>query len=99
MALVSIRQGDKMTHDELLAKIDQWAKNSLGIGDLTHQQMCYGDNCKCYEYDEQGESLIKALRSVVELHKPFEVNDILLCECEPLVYPCPTIKAIEKELE
>ena len=45
----------------------------------------------------------KALRAVVELHKP----DGGLCNhCEegfimgslPVVYPCPTIQAIEKEL-
>jgi len=41
---------------------------------------------------------INALRAVVELHKPFQVNDILLCECEPLTYPCPTIQVVEKEL-
>ena len=39
-----------------------------------------------------------ALLAVVELHKPFEVKDMLLCECEPLAYPCPTIQAIEKDL-
>lgn len=39
-----------------------------------------------------------ALSAVVELHKPFKVKDILLCECEPLAYPCPTIQAIEKDL-
>jgi hypothetical protein len=38
------------------------------------------------------------LSAVVELHKPFQVNDILLCECEPLPYPCPTIQVVEKEL-
>jgi len=40
-----------------------------------------------------------ALLAVVELHKPFKVKDILLCECEPLAYPCETIQAIEKELK
>jgi hypothetical protein len=45
------------------------------------------------------EPILKALRLVVELHKPFKVNDILLCECEPIIYPCPTILVIEKELQ
>jgi hypothetical protein len=40
-----------------------------------------------------------ALRAVVELHKPYKVNDIFLCDVEPLAYPCPTIQAIEKELK
>lgn len=45
--------------------------------------------------------LLKALRAVVELHKPFESG---VCGCEldsPLsyTYPCLTIQAIEKELK
>jgi hypothetical protein len=40
-----------------------------------------------------------ALRLVVELHKPLKVNDLLLCACEPIQYPCPTIETIEKELQ
>ena len=56
--------------------------------------------------------LSKALRAVVELHKPVEVphNDYatgLGCSApscldkyaEPSPYPCETIQAIEKELE
>ena len=46
-----------------------------------------------------------ALRAVVELHKPFG-NAVIWCdqcsclesEGEIIFYPCPTIKAIEKEL-
>jgi hypothetical protein len=43
----------------------------------------------------------KALRTVVELHKPFEIDregnyNCQECEWE---YPCPTIQSIEKELE
>ena len=38
------------------------------------------------------------LCDVVELHKPYQVNDVYLCDAEPLAYPCPTIQAIEKEL-
>jgi hypothetical protein len=40
----------------------------------------------------------QALRVIVELHKPYKVNDVYLCDAEPLAYPCPTIQAIEKEL-
>jgi len=41
-----------------------------------------------------------AIRAVVELHKPFEIDregnyNCQECEWE---YPCPTIQAIEKEL-
>jgi len=39
------------------------------------------------------------LSDVVQLHKPYKVNDIFLCDVEPLTYPCPTIQAIEKELK
>ena len=42
-----------------------------------------------------------ALRAVVELHKP-ELDGLICGECtasESEWYPCPTIQAIEKELE
>jgi hypothetical protein len=49
---------------------------------------------------------IKALRAVVELHKPEQINPTyLVCtncydeESGPSDYPCDTIQAIEKELE
>jgi hypothetical protein len=46
----------------------------------------------------------QALRAVVELHKPVELISSSMClECssdeETVGYPCPTIKAIEKELQ
>jgi hypothetical protein len=45
----------------------------------------------------------RALRAVVELHKPEpldERGDVCLTCCPDLLtlYPCPTIQAIEKEL-
>ena len=57
----------------------------------------------------EGEQGYKALRAVVELHKPKgnfadtyvngEPNSPYCPECiDPDVYPCPTIQAIEKEL-
>lgn len=78
-----------MTHDELLAKIDK--------------------EIKCAEFEEicgdGGWSAgAKALRAVVELHKPKELDDgepkCMACETTDWykVYPCPTIQAIEKEL-
>ena len=72
-----------MTHEELLAKL--W----ILPADVTELQ--------------HGAKVVQALRAVVELHKP----DSGLCNhCEegfimgsiPVVYPCPTIQAIEKEL-
>ena len=68
-----------MTHDELLAKIDEpdhWFKPFLDIR--------------------------KALRAVVELHSadigtPID-EPISVCDWCKVAYPCPTIKAIEKEL-
>ena len=53
------------------------------------------------------EPTVKALRAVVELHKPieddwFNFGDIICEECTreeyTRAYPCPTIQAIEKEL-
>ena len=46
---------------------------------------------------------MSALRSIVELHKPSSIPDWvpteekLMCWCAH-IYPCPTIRAIEKEL-
>ena len=56
-----------------------------------------------YEEDKQ---VWKALRAVVELHKPTEAyfGDEIVCgacgnEDFEWTYPCPTIQAIEKELD
>ena len=80
-----------MTHDELLAKIDAWDENYYRATPLFH-----------------------AIRAVVELHKPFETvppweykyyTACSACEewttdgAHNVEYPCPTIQAIEKELE
>ena len=71
-----------MTHDKLLAQLKQMTNNDAIF-------------------------MKDALRAVVELHEPAIViypkeMQILMCmECgdeEGLRYPCPTIKAIEKEL-
>ena len=49
------------------------------------------------------EPVIKALRAVVELHKPIKYKTVLHvrtgCTCGSAKYPCLTIQAIEKELE
>ena len=84
-----------MTHDELLAKID--APNK-GNQDWYDEEIVWR----------------KALRTVVELHKPSEAWGDTHCgfcfnlAWEPsglemmdkhFAYPCPTIQAIEKELQ
>ena len=82
-----------MTHDELLADIDE------AIDEFDQKY----DNSNIY---------YNALRAVIELHKPIEVDEKydkgLFCGCceasvpmhrVPLQeYPCPTIQAIEKML-
>ena len=75
-----------MTHDELLSHIDDLAVHDSGYGAIS-----------------------EALRAVVELHKPELIESgkesIFVCStCNPEwfwenPYPCPTIQAIEKELE
>ena len=85
-----------MTHDELLAKIDR--KIELWE-DLTRQVKTAG----WYEpNDSYGVYCsAKALRAVVELHKPtvlINPNEIRCDDCLD-EYPCPTIQAIEKELK
>ena len=72
-----------MTHDELLAKIDSLSEDWPGDG--------------------KSKTAI-ALRAVGELHKPTKFWLGYLCKVCPddpslsKVYPCPTIRAIEKEL-
>jgi predicted Zn-ribbon and HTH transcriptional regulator len=87
-----------MTHDELLALID--------------------DSTNGLKHDDLFEKLLtntKALRAVVELHKPSKHSEINEFADEGTgcsgcgydfdyaiwvaPYPCPTIRAIEKELQ
>ena len=83
-----------MTHDELLKKILLFL--------VATELQSIDDNF-------EGTKMLKALRAVVELHKPFmydgRFGQFERCSgCaseeewlgEP--YPCPTIQAIEKEL-
>jgi hypothetical protein len=88
-----------MTHDELLEKIIGMSKKHAEWVPLL---------------DDLLTDKTKALRAVVELHKPYKTKhyigreDYLACyHCEEatiegyayqLPYPCPTIQAIEKEL-
>ena len=60
--------------------------------------------CDNYSFKDSAEP-VKALRAVVELHKPEKFGQAFLCEaCSRTyisysqLYPCPTIQAIEKEL-
>ncbi len=68
---------------------------------MTHEEL----RDKIDNYDCAGMvdvSVVKALRAVVELHKP---DDYCCHVCGPSLdvcgdsYPCPTIQAIEKELK
>ena len=49
------------------------------------------------------EPVVKALRAVVELHKPIKYKTVLHvrtgCTCGTAKYPCLTIQAIEEELK
>ena len=90
-----------MTHDELLAEIDD---NFTKCGDDC--ESCRRDNASWF-----------ALRAVVELHKPvywenihdssWNGNDCSVCFTDGnldtpssmVTYPCETIQAIEKELK
>ena len=50
----------------------------------------------------QGGPIYQALNAVVELHKPVETYERVICnECSATfsrLWPCPTIQDIEKEL-
>ena len=73
-----------MTHDELSDKIYWHWKNA--------------DDAEFFGLS----GYRKALRAVVELHKPDMRGDCDVCTWTSgggfVVYPCPTIRAIEKEL-
>jgi hypothetical protein len=50
--------------------------------------------------DGKGDSFANALRAVMELHKPwnFGCSHCINIEGGYMPYPCPTIQAIEREL-
>jgi len=83
-----------MTHDELLAEID------FAIDDSKYD---YDFNCA----DGSHDFMLEALRKVVELHKPLSDKMQFCMECKSqyngeldvVAYPCPTIQAIERELQ
>jgi hypothetical protein len=67
---------------------------------MTHDELL----AKIDAWDEdyyQAPPLYHALRAVVELHKPTIIGQMRdgCAECKTENYPCPTIQAIEKELE
>lgn len=83
-----------MTHDELLARIEE------AIGRNTLYERLDGQVIDIYPRDADVELMLNALRAVVELHKPCCDLEELCNECNPNVpHPCPTIEAIEKELK
>ena len=68
---------------------------------MTHNELLA--ICDNYSFKDSAEP-VKALRAVVELHKPEpldERGDVCLTCCPDLLtlYPCSTIQAIEKELK
>ena len=89
--------GNDMTHDELLAKIDKQLRDFVPMGTKAIPLSV--------------DRFMFALRAVVELHKPWDVETeggtFTLCnDCSRrvdlpgygILYPCKTIQAIEKEL-
>ena len=84
-----------MTHDELLARM-----NLYTVCDRPTKPGMVCDN----EHLRESYPEWFALRAVVELHKPtVQTKDgEPICGCAYgawTVYPCPTIQAIEKELQ
>lgn len=79
----------RLTHDELLAKIDE----NLFL--MAHTSIKRFRNKKITKQS-------KALRAVVEKHTPFTPEfggGVVYCFADDRPYPCPTIQAIEKELQ
>ncbi len=81
----SIHGGVLMTHNELIEAINKEIDQAAFVEGY-------------YPF-----KLLKALRAVVELHKPDGQGYCVECErggpTGGTQYPCPTIQAIEKELE
>lgn len=86
-----------MTHDELLAKIDELETSYTGL-------------CNYFEWPcSDLHKLVRALRATAELHRPTPdpmVPKNMICwgcwtefGLEWPEYPCDTIQAIEKELK
>ena len=76
-----------MTHDELLAKIDYTVAIYEGLSVLDTRVLT---------------AYLKALRAVIELHKPTKNRSIEgWCDVctDYYQYPCPTIQAIEGALK
>lgn len=83
-----------MTHDELLAKVDAYHKICLSGG--SDKDVPKSSGWSCYNIH----AMVRTLRAVVELHKPWDKNsaDGIVCwDCQE-TYPCETINAIKKEL-
>jgi len=74
-----------MTHDEIISDLNKYVMLVEEAGMPATAKMA------------------AIIRAVVELHKPSEIPDWvpteekLICWCAH-VYPCPTVRAIEKEL-
>jgi len=69
---------------------------------MTHDKLL--DKIESIEYWQEhfaNKTFLKALRAVVELHKPNKNNLCEICRwyMNKHKYPCPTIQAIEKELK
>ena len=73
------------------------------VYEMTHDELLA--ICDNYSFKDSAEP-VKALRAVVELHKPdsdrmpfcVECRTVWQGEIDVVLYPCPTIQAIEKEL-
>ena len=75
---------------------------------MTHEELLEELNEAIADFDlkyDNSNPYYKALRTVVELHKPEQINPTyLVCtncydeESGPSDYPCDTIQAIEKDL-
>jgi len=81
-----------MTHDELLAKVHSVFYEEEGGTQLDFRA---------------ANNQYRALQVVVSLHRPMSDREPYCNECrgfyqgeiDVVIYPCPTIQAIEKELE
>lgn len=65
---------------------------------MTHEEL--RSRITTLRFHDDSIALSNALRAVVELHKPVDIQGYLLCKnCSIYNYPCETIQVIKKELQ
>lgn len=92
-----------MTHEQLVQRVTDDFFFTQGLGTAIHYNSCVSSPCHCDLIDRTHLKLRDAMLAIVELHKRDVRGNCDICTWITnggfAAYPCPTIQAIEKELE